>query len=185
MLIIVGLAGAGKSSVLKKFSEERRDIKIVNYGDLAFQVALKKKFTDDRDKINLLPMAIHRKIQKEVVKRLKDSRKTILDTHAVLKHEPGYLAGITPDLLKKINIEGFVFIDASSEEIISRRLKDKTRTRTILTREQIDSDRLLCKMLISGWVSQTGAPFYFIHNKEGAIDKAVNELNRIVEDLRW
>jgi len=185
MLIVVGLAGAGKSTVLKKFLEERKDINIVNYGDIALDIALKKKFADNRDKINALPSTRHKKLQEEVVKQLKDSPKTILDTHAILKHDPGYIAGITPELLKKVKIEGFVFIDASSEEILLRRKKDKTRTRKILTKEEIDNDRLLSQVLIGGWVSQTGAPFYFIHNKEGKLEEAVDEIKKIVKDLEW
>ena len=185
MLIVVGLAGAGKSTVLKKFLEERNDISIVNYGNLALNVALSGKLAEDRDRINSLPSTTHRKIQEEVVKQLNDSPRTILDTHAILKHDPGYIAGITPDLLKKVKIEGFVFIDASSEELLSRRSRDKTRTRSMPTKEQIDDDRFLCKTLICGWVSQTGAPFYFIHNKEGDLDSAVGEMRKIAKDLEW
>jgi len=185
MLIVMGLAGAGKSTVLQKVLEERKDITAINYGNLALDVALKSKYASDRDKINSLPSTVHRKIQEEVVKQLKDSPKTILDTHAILKHDPGYIAGITPGLLKKVGIDGFVFIDASSEELLSRRSRDKTRTRAMLTKEEIDSDRLLCRMLICSWVSQTGAPFYFIHNKEGKLEESVNEMRKIAKDLEW
>ena len=185
MLIVVGLAGAGKSTVLKKFVEERSDVKIVNYGDIALNVALKNKYVEDRDKINSLSSKVHKKIQEDVVKQIGDTPKTILDTHAILKHDPGYIAGITPALLKKVNVEGFVFIDASSEEVLSRRQNDKTRARAMLTKEQIDNDRLLCKALICGYVSQIGAPFYFIHNEEGKLDRSVNEMKKIAKDLEW
>jgi adenylate kinase len=187
MLVFMGLAGAGKSTVLNKFLEVRKDVKKINYGDLAVEVAINKKLVTDRDKINSLTSFQHKKLQEDVVKQLKekDSPKTILDTHAILRHNPGYIAGITPELMKKINIEGFVFIDASPDEILLRRKSDPTRTRSMLTKEQIDEDRMLSKALICGYVSITGVPFYFVHNKQGNLDNAVDEIRKIVEDLGW
>lgn len=42
MLIVMGLPGVGKSSILKG-ALEGRDVKVINYGDIAISVAKRKR----------------------------------------------------------------------------------------------------------------------------------------------
>ena len=185
MLIVMGLAGAGKSTVLKYFLEKNRFIRVINYGDVAVDIAIKRGLVKNRDEINLIPPEYHSRLQKEVVSRLKDTPKTILDTHAILRKKEGYLPGLTPDLFKKIKVEGFVFIDAPSSEIIWRRKNDKTRKRKILTKDEIDRDRMLSEMLIASYSAAIGAPFFLIQNRNGKINEAVKEFEKIIKFLGW
>jgi len=185
MLIVMGLPGVGKSSILRG-ALEGRNIKVINYGDVAIDVAKSKKLTTDRDALISLPVKEHLKLQDSVVAKLKDTPNTILDTHAVLKRRPsGYIPGLTPSLFKKITIDALVFLDAPSEEIVRRRKADPTRTRPAMTTEELDEIRRFSLSAISVYSASTGAPIYVITNREGKSAEAIKALKDIFDSLGW
>lgn len=185
MLIVMGLPGVGKSSILKG-ALEGRDIKFINYGDIATEVAKKKGIASDRDTLNSLPVKEHLKLQDAVVAQLKDTPRTILDTHAVLKRKPsGYIPGLTPSLFKKITVDALVFIDAPSNEIVERRSADPARIRPILTSEDLDETRRFSLGAISVYSASTGAPIYLITNRKGKSKEAINALKDVFDSLGW
>ncbi|VVB73191.1 Adenylate kinase [uncultured archaeon] len=185
MLVVMGLPGVGKSSVLKG-ALEGRDIKVINYGDVAIEVAKKRKMTTDRDALISLPVKAHLELQDAVVAQLKDAPKTILDTHAVLKRRPsGYIPGLTPSLFKKVTIDALVFIDAPSDEIARRRKADPARARPAMTVEELDEIRRFSLSAISVYSASTGAPIYVITNREGRSKEAIRGLRDIFDSLGW
>jgi len=185
MLIVMGLPGVGKSSILKG-ALEGRNVQVVNYGDLAIDVAKKKKIASNRDAINALPIKEHLELQDAVVAKLKDTPRTILDTHAVLRRKPsGYIPGLTPSLFKKITVDALVFIDAPSDEIVARRKADPARTRPTMAVGELDEIRRFSLSAISVYSASTGAPIYVVTNREGRSKDAVNALNDVLDSLGW
>jgi adenylate kinase len=185
MLVVMGLPGVGKSSILKG-ALEGRDIKVINYGDVAIDVAKRRKLSTDRDALISLPVKEHLDLQDAVVAQLKDTPKTILDTHAVLKRRPsGYIPGLTPSLFKKVTIDALVFIDAPSDEIAKRRQADPARTRPAMSAEELDEIRRFSLSAISVYSASTGAPIYVITNREGRSKEAIQGLKDILDSLGW
>jgi len=92
MIAVVGLPGAGKTSVLNELKKVKT-VQIVNFGDLISEIAIKKGLVKSRDEINNLPVKIHKKLQKETVKRISalGKRDLIIDTHAILKKKNVFL----------------------------------------------------------------------------------------------
>jgi adenylate kinase len=186
VIIIVGLPGAGKTSVLNEL-KKMKNLEIVNFGDLISEIAIKKGLVKNRDELNYVPVKIHRELQKTVAKKIKQldkkARKNkkilIIDTHALLKKKEGFFPGISPELLKE-KIEGFIFIDAPSEEIIERRKTDKTRTREIVSKDEIDKHRFLSICFLSSYSSQTGAPLFIVENRNNRLEEAVKQISEII-----
>ncbi len=185
MLIVMGLPGVGKSSVLKEITARHPKVKIINYGDLLFLSAKKRFSLQDRDKIVELPMKDHLAIQKEAIKSIDTGRMVILDTHAVLKKPTGFLPGLAPELLEKEGIEGFVFIDAPTKDIIDRRLGDQKRTRPAMTAEELNGIRSASFSNITGYSAATKKPVFILINRKGKIDDTVEEFEHVLKNLGW
>jgi adenylate kinase len=183
MIVVVGLPGAGKTSVLNELKKVNT-VQIVNFGDLISEIAIKKGLVKSRDEINNLPVKIHKKLQKETVKRINalGKRDLIIDTHAILKKRDGFLPGISPELLKEI--DALIFIDAPSKEIVERRKRDISRKREILTVEELDEHRSLCLSYLASYSSQACAPLFIIENREGKLRECVEKMLDIFDYIR-
>jgi len=184
-LIVMGLPGVGKTSVLKEAMRKiKSKVTIINYGDIVAEIAKR-----NRDAILDLPVKEHLKLQDAVVSRLvkvANKPKTIVDTHAILRRKPlGYIAGLHPLFFKKLKVDGFIFIDAPSDQIIARRIKDKTRERVYLSKDEIDEHRLLSKILIGAYAARTGAPFYIITNIDGKLSETADSFKSILQNIGW
>ena len=185
MLIVMGLPGVGKSSVLKSMKERHPSVELINYGDLLFSAAKKQFNLPDRDRIVDLPMKEHAAIQREAILQIKGGKNTILDTHAVLKKPSGFLPGLAPELLSKKEIEGFVFIDAPTKDIIERRTGDPARTRPEMSAEELDSIRNHSFSSIKMYSAATGKPVFILINRKGKLEDTVEEFEHILESLNW
>ncbi|MDD5023270.1 MAG: AAA family ATPase, partial [Candidatus ainarchaeum sp.] len=106
MIIVMGLPGAGKTTVLQGAQEKKPEYKILNYGTLMLEIASEKFGVKDRDKIRTLSPDEQKEIQALVGKKLSkysEKDKIILDTHcSVLNPEKEfYLPGLPYSLLKE------------------------------------------------------------------------------------
>jgi len=190
MIIIMGLPGVGKSTLLSRIIEKNSNLKIINYGDLVLYSASKKFNIIDRDKINNLSIKNHLAIQREAIKQIEkeirdaesEGKILILDTHAALKKPAGYLPGLAPEIFK-LPIYGFIFIDAPTNEILERREKDKKRKRPKMEKEEINELREISLSFISQYSAASGKPFFILINRKGKIDRTVIELEGIIEKL--
>jgi adenylate kinase len=190
MIIIMGLPGVGKSTLLSRILEKNQNLKIINYGDLVLSSASKKFNITDRDKINILPLKDHLEIQKEAIRQISNEIKQaesegkilILDTHAVLKKPSGYLPGLAPEIFN-LPIHGFIFIDAPTNEILERREKDKKRRRPNIEKEEINALREISLSFISQYSAASGKPFFILINRKGKLERSAVELEEIIEKL--
>lgn len=188
MIIVMGLPGVGKTTVLKNLMQLNKKVSILNYGDLVFSFAKQKFKVSNRDRINLLPEEKHKELQRLAIKEIelinnKESRIgkiLILDTHAALKKPTGFMPGLSYELLSKIPIEVFIFIDAPTKEILARRERDVDRKRPTFVADDINSLREASLSMLNVYSAAIGKPYYVLINKEGKVDETVKELNRII-----
>ncbi|MCS7109641.1 MAG: AAA family ATPase, partial [Candidatus Micrarchaeota archaeon] len=175
MIVIMGLPGVGKSTVLKELIKINKKIAVLNYGDIVFSLAKMKFNVSNRDQINLMPVENHKMIQKEAIKEIKSANSKesklgkllILDTHAAIKKPTSYLPGLTYDLLSSVPIEAFIFIDAPTHEIIERRENDLKRKRIPLNADDINNLREVSLSFINVYAAATGKPYYVVINRKG------------------
>jgi adenylate kinase len=178
MIIVMGLPGAGKSTVLSAASSK---YKIINYGDLMFEIA--KRFgVVHRDEIRKLSPSVQKEIQAEVGKTLANmTEKFILDTHCSISTPKGYLPGLPFSILSNLKVEYLVLITAPPEEIIQRRNVDTTRVRD---KEDIDSlleHDSMNRSFLATYSCITGAPAVIIVNRNGKLKEAQEKLLSLLE----
>ncbi|MBI2079518.1 AAA family ATPase, partial [Candidatus Micrarchaeota archaeon] len=124
MIIVMGLPGAGKTSVLEKINSSNPEYKHLNYGTLMLEIAQEKFKIKSRDEIRTLTATQQKEVQKMVGERLaKEKGKLILDTHcSVLNPDKRfYLPGLPWSLLQHLKVDYLVLITGDIEEIAARR----------------------------------------------------------------
>ncbi|MEM3181268.1 MAG: AAA family ATPase [Candidatus Micrarchaeaceae archaeon] len=185
LLVVFGTQGAGKSHVLAGISGIA---KIVNMGDEMLKMAEQEYGINDRDKMRTIP-AYAEKSQEWRVKIFSQIEATdgtvLLDTHASIKSADRYTPGLTMrdlDAMKGF-VKGIIYIDATTEEVLSRRANDNTRNREHDTAEGIDQHRSINLSLASFFSAYLNIPLYIIHNKEGSLNEAQERLKGILQEL--
>jgi len=182
MIIVMGLPGAGKTTVLEKVIEIKPEYKILNYGTLMFEIAKEKYNLENRDDIRKLDAFQQKEVQKLVGDRLaNENGKIILDTHCSILNpiKKFYLPGLPYSLLKNLSVEILILITGKIEELAERRAKDKSRIRAINKNEIKEQDEYN-RMLLASYSVLCGAPAKIIINENGKIKDAVDELVNVL-----
>lgn len=200
VLVVAGLPGVGKSTVLSLTKEalmkEGYAVEVLNYGDFMVRVLKEKGMIKSRDEIRKLSLTEQRKAQAVVAKEIrkyideqagKYEGKTFIcfiDTHVIIKTPTGLWPGMPEYVVKEIKPDSIILVEADPEEIVARQLRDKTRYRADYAKPELVKE-LMDLMRIYAIASATlvGASVNFIVNKEGKPDAAAEELAGIVRGL--
>jgi len=180
MIIIMGLPGAGKSTVLDRVKQLQPDYNFKNYGDLMFEIEKEKYGIKHRDEMRKIPVEDQKKVQKMVVERLaKEKGKFVLDTHCSINTTKGYLPGLSMDLLNKAKIDALVLITTDPKDILERRSSDKSRKRDDESAQDISDHDNMNRAFLVSYSTITGAPAVIVYNRNGRLEEAVKKLNAI------
>ena len=180
MIIVMGLPGAGKSTVLAAAS--KTDYKIVNYGDLMFEIAVKEAGIKGRDEIRKLPTATQKKVQAAVGDALaKMHGKVILDTHCSISTPKGYLPGLPHSLLSKLKVDFLVLVTAPVDEIMQRRSSDRTRVRDAESSESLSEHDSMNRAFLAAYACLSAAPAMIISNRNGKLEEAQAKLLSLLQ----
>ena len=178
-VVIVGIPGVGKSTIISNATEILQNIgttiRTVVFGTVMFEEA-KKLGINDRDQLRKLSIEVQQKLQAmtaDYISSLNESV-VVVDTHLFIKTPSGYYPGLPMNLILKINPDRLILVTADSEEILRRRKKDNTRTRDTITDEEIKRDVDVSLSMISCLSILTGAPFEIIYNHDNMIDSATS-----------
>jgi adenylate kinase len=79
-----------------------------------------------------------------------------------------------------MNPQRLILITANSDEILNRRKKDSTRTRDLISEDEINRDIQVSLSMISSLSILTGAPFEIVYNHDDMIDSATSQLVELV-----
>ena len=134
LVIVVGLPGVGKSTVLARLEEEasRQGVKIqtVNYGTVMLGLAEEAgKTVEHRDAMRRKSMGFQRELQAEAAKKIAEMASsfegvTLLDTHMIVRTGSGYLPGLPSHVLALLKPSLIALVEAPAQDILSRRIKD-------------------------------------------------------------
>ncbi len=182
--ILVGTPGAGKTTVIGKLSKSEKH-KTVNVGTEMLKIASSEGMANDRDKLRYL------RPEQIIVLRLKAFKKInkmqgniVLDTHATVKQGSRYVPGFSIKELQELKgLKAFIYIDATAEEIIARRKRDKTRRREEESAYEIDQQRSFNLSFISAYSSYLGIPIYIIKNRENKLEETMKELETALDEI--
>ncbi len=184
-IILVGIPGVGKTSLLSKMVEiiknHDKSVGVFSFGTLMFEIA-KKNGLKNRDELRKLPVAEQQNLQKMAAEQIAEHNEqiVIVDTHAFINSSEGYYPGLPEHVLKIIKPTNFVTVTAKPEEIYNRRMKDDTRNRDKITLTKIKTELELQSGMISACAVITGSPVKHILNREGKIDEATDKIIKAI-----
>jgi adenylate kinase len=191
--VIVGLPGVGKSSVIdyavKKLGEEGVSVKVVNYGTVMLEEALSRGLVSNRDEIRRLPVSKQMELQRiaaEVINNYTEEYTlVVLDTHLFIKTGRGKWPGLNQNNLPYLNnIRQIVLVEAKPEEIYKRRNKDETRFRADYGGlKEISTDLEYNRILAAVISIFQSCPVYIVHNPEGELEAAGEELYNLLKEV--
>lgn len=180
--VLTGVPGVGKTTVTEKALDKiDKEYQIVNYGDKMLEVAKDAGLVEDRDQMRKLDPEQQREIQKqagEEISLMAEKKPVIVDTHSTIKTPNGYLPGLPEWVLRPLDPELIVCVEADEEEIIERRKKDSDiREREIESKEKLKEHQFMNRSAASSYSMITGATVKIIKNHDGSLDKAGKELS--------
>lgn len=180
-IVLVGIPGVGKTSLLTKIVEILKSknipVNVVSYGSLMFDIA-KENGLQDRDGLRKLPISEQQNLQKKAAEKIATLTEdiVIIDTHAFITSSEGYYPGLPEYVLKIIKPSNFISVAAKPEEIYNRRMQDETRNRDNITLINIRKELEYQTGMISACAVITGTPVRHILNDEGKIDEAADKI---------
>ena len=184
-IILVGIPGVGKTTLLTKMVEilkdHKKNVVVINYGSLMFDVAKENGLTD-RDQLRKLSVSEQQRLQKLAAEQIShhEEEVVIIDTHAFISSPEGYYPGLPEHVLKIIKPDNFVSVSAKPEEIYNRRMKDNTRSRDNITLANIKKELDVQSGMISACAVITGSPVRLVLNGEGKIDETADKIIRAI-----
>lgn len=185
-VIIVGIPGVGKSTIISNATTELQNIgtsvTTVVFGSVMFEEAKKLGITH-RDQMRKLSIDVQQKLQNMAADLISGRRESIVvvDTHLFIKTSSGYYPGLPMNLILKLNPDRLIQVSANSEEILRRRKDDNTRTRDMISDDEIKRDIEVSLSMISSLSILTGAPFEIIHNNDNMIDSATAQMVELLK----
>jgi adenylate kinase len=188
LIIVAGVPGAGKSTVLTEaWKRSEKDLKytIISFGTEMLNLCQAAELVKNRDAMRNLSPDLQEELQWRATKQIAERpENTLLDTHCAIKTGSGsYLPGLTPRMLERLSPKAIILVDAHEAEIRGRRKLDKSRPlRTIESYEDISEHKVINRAYAAAFSARSGCLLRIIQNNTGEFDKAVDEF---VETLKY
>ena len=184
-VVIVGIPGVGKTSLIAKIAElikqKNKSVSVHSYGTVMFEEA-KKMGIKNRDELRMLPIVKQKQLQKMAAEMLSNLSDDVIfiDTHAFISTKAGFYPGLPNYVIQIIQPTNFIAITPSPNEIHNRRMKDETRDRDPISIEDIKKELAVQDAMLSSCSVLSGSPMKVIFNHEGKIEEAaVNVIDAI------
>ena len=184
-VVIVGIPGVGKTSLITKIAElikqKNKTVSVHSYGTVMFEEA-KKMGIKNRDELRMLPIVKQKQLQKTAAEMLSNLSDDVIfiDTHAFISTKAGFYPGLPNHVIQIIQPTNFIAITASPDEIHNRRMEDDTRDRDPISIEDIKKELAVQDAMLSSCSVLSGSPMKVIFNHEGKIEEAaVNVIDAI------
>ena len=183
--VIVGIPGVGKTTVISKVAKilEEKGLKVdtVVFGTLMFEEA-NKKGVKNRDEMRNLSILDQRNLQEDAAKRIARMKENIviIDTHLFIRTSEWYYPGVPMNVTNIIRPTHLLLIVADVDEITMRRQTDKTRNRDLPSKEDLQNEIDISKMMLITSANLTGSPFTIIENSKDDAPKAAQDIVRIL-----
>lgn len=184
-VIVVGIPGVGKTSVIslatEQLNQKGKNATITVFGSVMFEEA-HKMGVKNRDELRKLPLGKQRHFQQMAAKRISeiDDSIVMIDTHLFIKTIEGYYPGLPMHLLDIIKPTHFVMVVAEADEIVKRRKKDTSRDRDIVSIQAIQDELDILKIMIASCSILTGSPFITVMNNDNKIEEAVLNIVKVL-----
>jgi adenylate kinase len=184
-ILMTGTPGAGKSTILSLFKKKEKNTSITNLGSVMMEVAKEqRKNIKDRDKLRYMDDHDITEVREEALSRIMShSRNAIIDTHSSVKQGRRYVPGFSMKELGHMDVDAIIYVDASSDDIIKRRMSDTTRKREIEGPSEIDEQRSINLAIISTIALHLNIPIYILYNRDGMAKDVAEQVKTITKEI--
>ncbi len=178
-IVIVGIPGVGKTTVVNKIAEklnqQNKSVSVHSFGTVMFEEA-KKSGVQSRDELRKLNVDQQKNLQKKAAETIADSKEDviIIDTHAFISTKEGFYPGLPNYLIQILKPTHFIAISAKPQEIYDRRTNDDTRNRDIISIGSIKKELDVQDAMLSSCSVLSGSPMKVILNDEGKVEKTAD-----------
>lgn len=178
-VIVTGTPGSGKTTVLAKI----KSVKIINLAEEMLKLSAGKGH--NHDTLRYMSFSEIAEMRKEVILNInKVSEDSIVDTHLTVKRGTRYVPGFsTADLSLFKEIRGLIYVDAHANDIMFRRLTDKSRKREEEPEEEIHEQRRINISMAGFYSSYLNMPLYIIKNRQNMLDAAVKDMESALDEV--
>ncbi len=182
-VVVVGVPGVGKTTVVGELVRMLKGAELVTFGSVMLEAASKKGWAKHRDDLRKLPVEKQKKLQTMAAEEISEMKRpaVIVDTHLFIRTEEGFWPGIPFDVARALKPTHLVLVEASPEEVSSRRASDTLRYRDAITRSELVEEMQLARNLLTVTSSLTGAPMLVVVNADG---EAGATASRVAKALR-
>lgn len=180
---MVGIPGVGKTTVVEKLVSTMKGARLVTFGSVMFGEARRRNWVSHRDDLRKLPVRKQKALQKVAatkISRMKDPV-VLVDTHLIVRTGEGFWPGLPFEVVRALKPTHLILVEASEEEIISRRTTDKLRYRDEVSKEDLAHEKALARSFLAVSSTLTGAPMLIVSNNEGRADRAASDIARALE----
>lgn len=182
-VIVVGIPGVGKTTIVNKLVASYKGARLANFGSVMLDVAISLKMAEHRDEIRKLPVEKQKRLQKAAatkISRMRD-KLVVIDTHLFIRTNEGFWPGLPFEVVRAMKPTHLVLVEATPHEIEKRRATDATRYRDAVTQESLAEELHLARGFLTTSSTLTGAPMRIVRNAEGMQDDVTRSLVEMLE----
>ena len=181
LIIIVGIPGIGKTTVIEKLVEYLTTLDIKSHISVFGSVMLdeaKKIGIKNRDELRTLSVKEQKKLQISAANKISNLKYPFIfvDTHLFIKTSEGYCPGLPFDILNSLSPDQIILVEAKPEEIVERRNTDITRKRDNLSIDEIMYELNLGRSMLSSSAVISGATIKTVNNNNDDIENTIMEI---------
>jgi adenylate kinase len=185
-IVIVGVPGVGKSTVVEKAKAAVPGSTVQVFGTAMFDEAIRLKWVKHRDEMRKLPVEKQKKLQEAAAARIRKGKGKVvfIDTHLFIRTPEGFWPGLPFRVIQPMKPTHLILVEASPKEIVARRKNDTTRYRDEITEEEVEDELTLARNFLSAASLVSGAPMSFVHNHEGKSEQAASQIAALVRGAK-
>lgn len=175
-IVVAGVPGVGRSQLCTDARRQLGDgFKLLNFGDVMLEEAVEHQLVEDREELGSLPIDDLRLLQhraSDLVTQLAREDTVIVDTHLTVRTERGLLPGLSETVLRNVNPEAFVLVEADPVEVIEHRESDTVREFGTQSARSIEFQQQLDRAAAVSYAMQTAAPVSVLYPEDDETDSA-------------
>jgi len=185
-VIVVGIPGVGKTTVVQGVVSGLPGAKLVTFGTLMFEAAKSLKWVRDRDEMRKMPVEKQKRLQKMAAARIArmKGKAILVDTHLFIRTPEGFWPGLPFEVVRAMKPTHLVLVIATPEEIAKRRTADPTRARDEITVESLREELDIARSFLTVSSTLTGAPMLIVRNEQGKAEEVSMGLVRMLEQAK-
>ncbi len=181
-VVVVGVPGVGKSTVVDRLVSGYHGASLVNFGTVMFDLAKARKWVKDRDGLRKMPVERQKRLQRSAAAHISKMKEkvVVVDTHLFIRTNEGFWPGLPFEVVRAMKPTHLVLVEASPEEVLRRRSADSTRYRDRLTAEGMAEELQLARSFLTVSSTLTGAPMLVVNNGDGKADEVVSAVSAML-----